>query len=520
RYPKPHLKPTEWGQGVVEIPVYSGKVIFFAVLRAPADAEQGGDYKIVLKPQGQICRDVCVYIPVLPAAVNVKVGAENIANPAWPADMDRLFADSFVTTQLHQATPAAGEEFRISGRSDYTLWGAVWLAFLAGLLLNVMPCVLPVLPLRILSVVQMAGGSRRRYVTLGVAFAGGVLAFFACIAALNIVLRLAVGRAVDLNEGYQSPAVIGGLCAILVILAMNLFGVFEVFVPARVAAVENRLQGATAGHAKSFGLGYMMAVLGTPCSFAFLAAAVAYAQTASILNGTLVILAVGAGMAMPHFILAAMPKLIDLLPKPGRWMELFRQGCGFAVLGATAWLISTLASCENHLAFRLLGWLVILCVGCWVWGRFVRYDAGWAEKLTLRVAAVAVVVLAGLWLLPERQPATAHARPFDVAAIENARQEGRTVVVKFSARWCIKCMELEREVFENPDVVKKLNDDKNIVFFEGDITTSDMPAAVWMREHGFGSRVPLTVIYRSDSSPQAVVGGYSPQEFLKWIAGE
>lgn len=377
---------------------------------------------------------------------------------------------------------------------------ALGVALLAGLTLNIMPCVLPVIPIRILSIVEMAGQSRRRFVTMGLSFAGGMMLFFAGVAGLNAILKLTTGRAFDLNAGFQSPAVIIALTTVVVALAANLLGVFHVIVPGRVASLESNVQSVRGGHLKSAGMGIMLAVLATPCSFAFLAAALTWAQTASLLAGTAVILTIGLGMSAPHALLAAVPRLVDVLPKPGQWMERFKQTTGFVLLLVAVWLLGTLRGEGSSYPFWVAAWLVLLVLGLWISAGWVRYDAPWKRKLLVRIIAAGLIVGGGAWMLQPPKPPLARAASFDWDRIAQARQSGKVVVVKFTAAWCTKCIQQEVTIFDTPEVAAVL-DEPDVLYVKGDVSRRTMPAARWLAEHGYGSAVPLTLVYPARGEP-------------------
>ncbi|MCD4825622.1 MAG: hypothetical protein K8S55_13585, partial [Phycisphaerae bacterium] len=489
RWPATTTKPTDLGDRTVNLNVYKGRVVIYVPMAVPPDAKPG-KRMIKIFPLGQLCgKNSCVDFQPLTGeknfsvAATVMVGDKSVVNPAWAK----------AGFSQEQAQAAVTDSQPDSGEDEVGFWLAVGIALLAGLVLNVMPCVLPVIPIRILSVVDMAGGSRRRFVTMGMAFAGGVMFFFAGIATLNIILKLTVGRAVDINEAFVNPVVIIFLAMIVVALAANLFGVFHFIVPTRIASMENHVQNGRGGHCKSAGMGLMMAILATPCSFAFLATALTYAQTAPLLNGTLVILAVGLGMSGPHALLAAFPSLVDKLPRPGVWMEWFKQASGFLLLVVAVWLIASLRGDGSSYPFWVIAWGVVLVMSLWIWANWVRYDAPLAKKLLVRGLAVALAVGTGLWMLPRAEPPMTKAQPFDAAAVLAAQKAGRIVVVKFTSNTCIKCIQQDANVYNTPEIAKRFKAE-NIAYFKGNISASSA-AVEWMRANGFGTAVPLTLVY-------------------------
>lgn len=501
------------GKGTATIRVYKKSAVVYVPFTVPGSAEAGQTFTITLQPTGQICSDSCIPLTDEAASTQVTVAREAVVSAAWedtPA-LKKGLAEAHTVEQLRAMrtgpAPVAPDS---SGLDNFAL--ALLLAALAGLLLNVMPCVLPVIPIRILSIVEMGGQSRRRFVTLGLSFAGGMMVFFTLIAALNIILKLTTGEAFDLNRMFQFEWFRILLIVIVVALSANLFGVFNVVVPGKVAQLENNVQAAS-GHGRSFGMGVMMAVLALPCSFAFLASAMLYAQTHPLWEGTLVILTIGLGMSAPHAMLVAFPKLVDKLPRPGRWMELFKQSTGFVLLLVGVWLLATLRGESTSYPYWVLAWTVLLVAGLWMWANWVRYDAPFSKKLLVRGLAVAIVVASGWWMLTPGEPPLIKGRDFDLSAIEQARSDGHVVVVKFTATWCTKCIQQDYEVF-NTEPVAEAFEAHDVVYFKGDVTEHTGPASQWLRPR-YGLQIPLTLVYppagehlpplRSDLTQQGLI---------------
>jgi thiol:disulfide interchange protein len=502
------------GSGTAVIRVYKDSPIVYVPLSVPAEADLGETYRITLRPQGQICSDSCIPLMDIAASTRVTVGEEALAGSEWEnSPRFRTGLDEAHTLEELRAMRSEPTEPAAAGESLENLAVALLLAALAGVLLNVMPCVLPVIPIRILTIVEMGGQSRRRFVTLGLSFAGGMMAFFLLIAAINIVLKLTTGEAFDLNRMFQFEAFRILMVVIVVALAANLFGVFNVVVPSRVAQLDSDVQAAGKGHARSFGMGVMMAVLALPCSFAFLASAMLYAQTHPLWEGTLVILTIGLGMSAPHALLVAFPTLVDKLPRPGRWMELFKQSTGFVLLLVGVWLLATLRGDAGSYPYWVLAWCVLLVGGLWMWANWVRYDAPLKKKLLVRGVAVALVAGAGAWMLSPPAEPLVKGRDFDLSAIEQARSEGKVVVVKFTATWCTKCIQQDYSVFNTPEVAEVLNAE-DVLYVKGDVTDTSSSASQWLRPR-YGLQIPLTLVYppqgehlpplRSDLTPEILL---------------
>ena len=521
RWPADHVKQTDYGEGPVVNHVYAKHFVIYAALAVPADAKPG-EYTLTLGLKGQICRDVCVNLEggnAVSASAKVWVASAGAANPGWTDELEAGWASAMPISAIKashasaggQVVPTAGSaESVVAG---YTIWAGLGLALLAGLTLNIMPCVLPIIPLRIYSLVNLAGQSRRRFVTLGLAFAGGIVLFFLVLAAISAGLKLLGQGAIDLNEHFKYPAVRIAIAMILLALSANLWGLFNVTVPGRVAGLGQDTS--SRGHVAALGMGVMMAVLSTPCSFWLMALAVAWAQLQPLWLGTLAIATIGVGMALPHAVLASFPDAVKLLPKPGVWMEYFKQTMGFLLIPAVLYLLSTLPP-RGGWPWLVGGFGAVLVFGLWMWGSWVRFDAPPGPKLLVRGAAVVLAVAAGFWLLPQPAQAGVVFEPFGAMRIDHGREDGRIVVVKVTAAWCTECKVLDYRVFDRPEIARAFHDRK-VVAVEADVTDKSSPASQWVKTN-FGGAPPMTIIYPiPPGPPRVVVGVFGPDDMIRYL---
>jgi len=495
--------------------VYKQQAVIYVPLAAPADAKPG-TRSIGIAVGGQICGQVCVDVESATSVV-VTVGQNSIANDAWTKRLARGSTGALPAAQLPLARRPA-EPSAPSGAQGLTTWAGLGLALLAGLILNVMPCVLPVIPLRVLSLVQMAGERRRRFVTLGLAFAGGIVLFFVALAAANIVFTLAAQQTLNLNVHLQHRPVRIALALVLVALAGNLFGLFHVTIPMRVT---NRTQAgpqqARQGYPAVVGMGVMMAVLATSCSFAILAAVLAWAQVQPLGLATLGIIAIGIGMAAPHAVLVAFPVLVNKLPKPGRWMELLREGMGLALLPVAIWLI--FAGAEDAYPGWVIAYAVVLMICLWIWGKWVRYDASLVRKLIVRGLAVVLAAAAGFWMLSPPRPIAVAFEPFSRQRIDDAHRNGQVVLVKFTSATCLSCIWLDRTVYSDPEVAAELTR-RNIVTIKADTTDAGTPASRMLKER-FRGAPPLTVLLWPDGGkPTRLDGKFTKADLFEALGEE
>jgi len=492
----PHITEIGPGKTIVNN-VYEDETVIYVPARVSPGAEIG-EKSLSITINGLLCSDTGFQCLPLHETVTaaVQVADRSAANEAWTDALAAGMDEAMTLDQLralhgaHPTVVAAAGAGEMPDVADWSIWTGLALALLAGLILNVMPCVLPVVPIRIMSIVDAARGRRRRFVTLGLAFAGGIMLFFLGLGVINIILQLAT-QEFFWGRHFQFGAFRIGLAMLMIALACNLFGVFNVLVPRKIAAVDTGVSARAGSHLGSMGMGLMMAVLATPCSFATLMAVLGWASIKPIWLGTLAILIVGVGMALPHALLATFPSLLKKLPKPGRWMELLKQAMGFAVLAVAAWLIGTLS--ETTYIMRVTGFGVLLAFGLWVWGVWVRYDAPLLRKLAIRGSAVVIVAASGFWLLPAPKPLAVKFEPFSEARIFEARQEGHTVLVKFSATWCASCPIIDHFIYNDPAVATELLD-RDVVTMKGDVSDRGSPAEDLLYRR-LGGAPPLTVVY-------------------------
>lgn len=360
------------------------------------------------------------------------------------------------------------------------------LAILAGLLLNVMPCVWPVLPIIIMKILSAANKKRSKSIALGFAFGLGILLFFAALAVLNIVLKLGFGLVFQWGDQFRSTGFISAMALLMVVLAMFMFGVFSFGVHASVSGGENK----SGGFAGSVGTGFLAAVLSTPCSFAILTFVLVWAQTQPLLLSTITIMTIGIGMAMPYVILTSSPSLLAKIPKPGRWMEIFRQATGFLLLGIGVKLIEAVPS---EKLINLLYYAVVLAVCVWIWGSWLSYNTPRLKKWLIRLFALTLAVIAGLYFFSPPPAKLIKWQSYDAQKIDAARQNGRAVLIKFNADWCMSCKVVEKMVFSNRDIAALIKE-KNVLAINGDTTKFDYPASAALREIYKEPAVPVTVL--------------------------
>jgi len=383
------------------------------------------------------------------------------------------------------------------------LAGILAIALLGGLILNLMPCVLPVLSLKLLSVVGHGGGDRGA-VRLGfLAAAAGILVSFLLLALGALALR-AGGMAVGWGIQFQQPGFIAVMAVILTLFACNLFGWFEIGGPRwAFAAAESR--GASHGLTGHFLTGALATLLATPCSAPFLGTAIGFALSRGALEIVSVFLALGLGLALPYLMVAAFPGLATMMPRPGRWMLHLRRVLGVALAATAAWLVLVLATQRGVPAAAVLAlMLCALALGFAFAGRLPealrRAAPAVVAGFALATVALAIVVPAaqrGADLAAKDQ----HWQKFDEAEIAALLAQGKVVFVDVTADWCITCQANKTLVLNRGEVAKRLGGD-DVVAMRADWTRPDPAIAAYLAKFGrYG--IPFNVVY-GPAAPQGI----------------
>ncbi|GGC33217.1 thiol:disulfide interchange protein DsbD [Siccirubricoccus deserti] len=376
-------------------------------------------------------------------------------------------------------------------------------AFLGGLLLNLMPCVFPVLAMKAMALARLSGAARVEVRAHAASYTLGVLATFLALAGLLIGLR-AGGVAAGWGFQFTAPAFVAALAWLMLAVGLNLSGVYDL---GRTVGAGGALA-ARGGHAGSFATGALAVLVATPCTAPFMAAAIGTALALPAAATLAVFAALGLGLAAPYALLGLFPGLAGLLPRPGGWMERLRQGLAFPMYGAAAWLAWVLAqqAGPEGLAFLLAG-AVLTGFAAWALGVAQR-SAGGGRRAGRALAGVAA--LAALALLPglaaappPAAAAEAGAEPWSATRVAALQAEGRPVLVNLTAAWCITCQVNERLVLRGA-AVQAAFASRNLAYLKGDWTNGDAAIGALLREHG-REGVPLYLLFPAGGGAPAVL---------------
>jgi len=421
----------------------------------------------------------------------------------------------------------------ISGEGAPQLWRMFLYAFFGGLLLNVMPCVLPVIALKILGFVSEAKNEPGRVRKLGLIYTAGVISSFLVLALIVVALQTA-GKGAGWGFQFGNPYFLVAMTTLVTLIALNLFGVFEITLSSGTLTAATTLA-SKQGAAGAFFNGLLATVLATSCSAPFLGAAIGFAFALSKPAVTvLILLTVGAGLAAPYLLLCYQPAWLKLLPRPGPWMERFKVAMGFPMLAAAAWLCSILAVPYGDRAWWMVMFLVFVAVAAWVYGEFVQ--RGRKHRLVAGLFAAGLLAIGYFHALENkldwREPLTEVAgqatpskvaprglawQPWSPEAVAEARAAGRPVVVDFTAKWCPTCNAIVKPSFENPAVQRKLKE-VNAVALLADYTRFPENISAELKRFQRAA-VPFVLVYpKNAEQPPMVFDLVGPGTLLDALA--
>ncbi|MFN3562144.1 MAG: protein-disulfide reductase DsbD family protein [Chloroherpetonaceae bacterium] len=503
-------------------------------LESATASAQGGKTVLTLRFTGDDAKKITDFFPeeisgFVVSYSEIKVGDGTVQFALTPMNKDAkltevkglvMFGERGyeLSTEVKSAETTGGllnQDFKTGGES-LSIWLALLFAFIGGVILNVMPCVLPVISLKVMGFVEQAGSGASKSLQHGMMFTLGVLLSFWLLALVAVLLQQA-GEQIGWGFQFQSPAFVLAMSIVMFVFGLNLVGVFEFSAPSVSGEISQTLSRRDA--LGSLMNGVLATTLATPCTAPFLGSALgfAFSQPPHIIFAIFSV--VGLGLATPYLILAAKPEWLKFIPKPGDWMIRFKQVMGFLLFATLIWLLSVMGAqlgAEGVVATVAL--LLGIGVACWAIGAFIDFSSSTQRKATVWSIAI-LISITSYYLAFERylnwrdvRAVTAVStsresgiawKPFSLGFVEESVAAGKTVFIDFTADWCFTCKVTEQTVLETDEVREKINA-LGVVPVKADWTNRNDEITQLLKKFG-RSGVPLYVVFPAGNLSEPIV---------------
>ena len=431
-------------------------------------------------------------------------------------DLSILTQTSFVIATGNESYEVSANINNMGAEVEYSFIFILAFAFIGGLILNLMPCVFPVLSMKALSLVKLSDKERSHARASGIAYTTGIMLSFVSIAGVLMILKGA-GETIGWGFQLQDPIVVTILATLLFVIGLNLMGLFEI--NGRFTNIGSNL---TTGNdtKSSFFTGVLATLVATPCTAPFMASAIGYALTQSAFVGLLVFAMLGFGLAFPYLLLTFVPATQKVLPRPGAWMDTFKQVLAFPMFASAIWLVWVLAQQAGDLAIiYILG--LFLAIMFLIW-----FSKKSASKMWKGLLAILLIGVFGFYSTILSPKSAMNYEPFDENKLERVLRDDpdQAVFVNMTAAWCITCLVNENTSLSQSDVQEAFTDE-NILYMKGDWTNRDAKITKYLEEFGRNG-VPLYVFYgeKNDNGtrpdPIILPQILTPNIILETIKGE
>lgn len=505
---------------------YDDQTVFYISGKTSPDIS--GNIEGVIHIEGLICNTACIPVKKeIPFRVSMREMAEADLHFKNDPDLLRIMASAtgsfpLSTQAMAEMPPVTGLDLSdlsvkapsqntlvqwnyspLESRVNYNVWLAVLFGFLAGILMNVMPCVLPVLGIKILSFSEMRQTSRKMAFIKSLVFSAGMLSIFLVLAALASFANFSWG------EQFRNPAVLVMIIAIIVIFALGMFDLFMIQVPTNIASMGGRKRTGLTG---DFLNGMFATILATPCSGPLLGATLAWTLTQKPLIIFTIFSSIGLGMAFPYILLSLSSKISSIIPKPGNWMNDFKHLMGFILLGFAVYLMVGL---PQNMLVSTVGMCLVLVFGIAFFTHYAPF--GSSIKRNALVAAMALVIcFSGVYvnfgilyriissdekgIMGQEE---GNWKEFSVDELKKAHERGQNVIIDFTANWCVNCQFNKVTVLHTPQI-NNLIKKKKIIALKADLTKPNSQIESLL--HHLGSRsVPFLAIFSGANPYEPVI---------------
>jgi len=505
QWPEPKAFESDQGEGLQTYASYAGRAIIHVPVTVASDAPEG-PAKILFRVGFQACDADSCSAPAtveLVASVNIVAFGEPIAAEALHPDLAGFPPDLFQRIRSGERAP---ELLVISLlRYNVTLNVGEWFGYtllllvaaLGGFMLNFTPCVLPVIPLKIMGLSATAGHPAR-CLALGASMSLGVVAFWVALG--TMIATVTAFNAI--SQLFQYPAFTIGVGVFIILMALGMLGAFAVSLPRWVTKINPGHN----SHSGSFGFGIMTAILATPCTAPLMGAAAAWAATQTPATTMQVFAAIGTGMALPYLVLAAFPKLVNKMPRTGPASDLIKQVMGLLLMAAGAYFagagLSGLMVTAPDPPSRVYWWAVAVAgiiAGLWLLWRTIRITPSFARRVGFGGLGLAVATISTVIGVTQTAPGPINWVYYTPDRFERALANGNVVVMDFTAEWCLNCKSLEAAVLYPKAVSSLLTEANGVVPIKVDLTGGN--AAGWARLNKVGRiTIPLLVVFAPDGT--------------------
>jgi thiol:disulfide interchange protein len=484
--------------------VYEGKAIVYIPIRTKPNAPQG-PLHLEGTAQYQMCNDQTCFPPDNPTfAIDTTIVAPG--TPLLP-NQPELFSnfDPSEFAKLMPAPVVKPSGPKVFGRELGTGLDpfAFLAAFLVGIIFNIMPCVLPVVPLKIMGFYEVSQHNRLKSLLLSLVFGAGIVLVFAVLGFFVVVLRK-----FDWGELYKYWQFRAAIVVLMLVLAGSMFNVFTVLLPTSIYNFTPRHD----TYLGNFLFGILTAILSTPCTFGLFFALLVWAVAQPAAVGLSLLITVGIGMAFPYIVLSAFPEVARNFPRTGPWAELVKQLMGFLLIASAVFFARGFI--EGPLGEKAFWWMlfaVVAAAGIYLIVRSIQYSRTMVGRLVATAVALLLVLPSLAFTLRQTNPPIDWKR-YDPAAVAAARESGRIVMVEFTAAWCGNCIALETSTFHDPRTVEAIKRHRAVAF-RADLTDKTAPGWPELRKITPVGAIPLTAIFSAKlTEPIQLTGIYSASD--------